>query len=197
MPVKRRLVLASASPRRRDLLERLGLSADVQPADVDESPLPGEAPDAYVRRLAVAKARARAAPGVVAVGADTTVVLDGMIVGKPRDIEEARAMLAALSGRSHHVFTAVAVILDGDRETVDIERSTVWFTPIDDNRLNWYTGTDEPYDKAGGYALQGAGSLFADRVDGSISNVIGLPLPLLDRLFTQLGLNLLDFRTQP
>ena len=193
----RRLVLASGSPRRREMLERLGLDATVHPAEVDESPLAGEEPEAYVRRLASAKARARAAPGTVTIGADTTVVLDGQIVGKPGDRAEARAMLGALSGRCHEVLTAVAVIADGTREAAGIERSTVALAPVDEARLGWYTSLEEPYDKAGGYALQGAGSLFADRVEGSISNVIGLPLPLLDRLFSQLGIDLLDFRRRP
>ena len=190
----RRLVLASGSPRRREMLERLGLDATVRPAEVDESPLAGEEPEAYVRRLASAKARARAAPGTVTIGADTTVVLDGQIVGKPGDRAEARAMLGALSGRCHEVLTAVAVIADGTREAAGVERSTVALAPVDEARVGWYTSLEEPYDKAGGYALQGAGSLFADRVEGSISNVIGLPLPLLDRLFSQLGIDLLDFR---
>ena len=193
----RRLVLVSGSPRRREMLQRLDLDAAVLPAQVDESPLPNESPDAYVRRLAVAKAWARAAPDTVAVGADTTVVLDGRIVGKPGNRAEARAMLAELSGRSHDVLTAVAVVVDGISEAVDIERSTVWFAPVSEARQEWYTGLDEPYDKAGGYALQGAGRLFADRVDGSISNVVGLPLPLLDRLFAQLGIDLLDFCGEP
>ena len=193
----RRLVLASGSPRRREMLERLGLDATVRPAEVDESPLAGEEPEAYVRRLASAKARARAAPGTVTIGADTTVVLDGQIVGKPRDRAEARAMLGALSGRCHEVLTAVAVIADGTREAAAVERSTVALAPVDEARVGWYTSLEEPYDKAGGYALQGAGSLFADRVEGSISNVIGLPLPLLDRLFSQLGIDLLDFRRRP
>ena len=192
-----KLVLASGSPRRRDMLERLGLDAVVRPAEVDERALAGETPEVYVRRLALAKARVQAEPGAVTVGADTTVVLDGRIIGKPQDTREARAMLDDLSGRSHDVVTAVAVIVDGAREAVDVERSTVWLEPIDDARLDWYTGIAEPYDKAGGYALQGAGSLFADRVEGSISNVIGLSLPLLDRLFSQLGLDLLSFRRQP
>ena len=190
----RRLVLASGSPRRREMLERLGLDATVRPAEVDESPLAGEEPEAYVRRLASAKARARAAPGTVTIGADTTVVLDGQIVGKPGDRAEARAMLGALSGRCHEVLTAVAVIADGTREAAGVERSTVALAPVDEARVGWYTSLEEPYDKAGGYALQGAGSLFADRVEGSISNVIGLPLPLLDRLFSQLDIDLLDFR---
>ena len=193
----RRLVLASGSPRRREMLERLGLDATVRPAEVDESPLAGEEPEAYVRRLASAKARARAAPGTVTIGADTTVVLDGQIVGKPGDRAEARAMLGALSGRCHEVLTAVAVIAGGTREAAGVERSTVALAPVDEARVGWYTSLEEPYDKAGGYALQGAGSLFADRVEGSISNVIGLPLPLLDRLFSQLGIDLLDFRRRP
>ena len=193
----RRLVLASGSPRRREVLERLGLDATVHPAEVDESPLAGEEPEAYVRRLASAKARARAAPGTVTIGADTTVVLDGQIVGKPGDRAAARAMLGALSGRCHEVLTAVAVIADGTREAAGVERSTVGLAPVDEARVGWYTSLEEPYDKAGGYALQGAGSLFADRVEGSISNVIGLPLPLLDRLFSQLGIDLLDFRRRP
>ena len=193
----RRLVLASGSPRRREMLERLGLDATVRPAEVDESPLAGEEPEAYVRRLASAKARARAAPGTVTIGADTTVVLDGQIVGKPGDRAAARAMLEALSGRCHEVLTAVAVIADGTREAAGVERSTVALAPVDEARVDWYTSLEEPYDKAGGYALQGAGSLFADRVEGSISNVIGLPLPLLDRLFSQLGIDLLDFRRRP
>ena len=174
----------------------LGLDITMQPAEVDESPLPGEAPEAYVRRLALAKARARAKPDTVTIGADTTVVMDGGIIGKPRDASEAREMLATLSGRSHDVLTAVAVILDATLEVVDVERSTVWFEPINQAHLKWYTSTDEPYDKAGGYALQGAGRLFADRVQGSVSNVIGLPLPLLDKLFAELELNLLDHQKQ-
>ena len=193
----RRLILASGSPRRREMLERLGLDATVRPAEVDESPLAGEEPEAYVRRLASAKARARAVPGTVTIGADTTVVLDGQIVGKPGDRAEARAMLGALSGRCHEVLTAVAVIADGTREAAAVERSTVALAPVGEARVGWYTSLEEPYDKAGGYALQGAGSLFADRVEGSISNVIGLPLPLLDRLFSQLGIDLLDFRRRP
>ena len=128
-------------------------------------------------------------------------MLDGAILGKPRDPQDGATMLRQLAGRSHEVITGLAVVAtadDGsDREAYGTERSTVTFDGLSDARIGWYANTAEPADKAGGYALQGAGALFADRVDGSVSNVIGLPLPLLDRLCRELDVDLLSFRSDP
>ncbi len=193
-----RLVLASASPRRRELLGRLDLAFSVEPAEIDESTRPGEVASDYVCRLARSKAAAMARPGTIVIGADTAVVLDGIILGKPTDPADNAAMLRQLAGRSHEVITGIAVMATADtgrdHETHGTERSTVTFDAVSDARIAWYTNSAEPADKAGGYALQGAGALFADRVDGSVSNVIGLPLPLLDRLCSELGVDLLSFR---
>ena len=193
-----RLVLASGSPRRRELLERLALDFGAEPADIDESTRPGETAPVYVARLAREKAAAVSRPGTVVLAADTSVVVDGEILGKPRDEADAAAMLQRLSGRSHTVVTGVCVRLhpdDGPATDADaVEATTVHVDAIEASRAAWYVGTDEPHDKAGAYALQGAAALFADRVEGSVSNVIGLPLPLVDRLFRQLGLDLLDHR---
>lgn len=192
------LVLASASPRRREILDRLALRYTIEPADIDETPLPGEEADAYVRRLATGKARAAARPGAVVIGADTAVVLDGEILGKPADRADATATLRRLAGRTHQVVTGVAVLAStADDETHGADATawtTVRFTDLTDERIDWYVATGEADDKAGSYALQEAAGLFADDVDGSVTNVIGLPLPLLDRLCTELGIDLLSFR---
>jgi septum formation protein len=193
-----RLVLASGSPRRRELLERLALDFTIEPADIDESTRPGEAAGDYVARLAHEKAAAVSRPGTVVLAADTSVVVDGEILGKPVDGTDASAMLDLLSGRSHTVVTGVSVRrhpADGPATGADaVEETTVHVDVIGPARAAWYVGTDEPHDKAGAYALQGAAALFADRVEGSVSNVIGLPLPLVDRLFRELGLDLLAYR---
>ncbi len=183
-----RIVLASGSPRRRQILTALGVDFDVRPADIDESVHPGEAPLDYVRRLAAGKARTVATeiPDRLVVAADTTVVIDGEILGKPAAVAEARAMARRLSGRTHQVHTGVAVAADG-AVLVDVETTAVTFSALADDLIEWYVATAEPYDKAGGYALQGAAAAFVERVDGNVANVIGLPVPLLLRLATAIG----------
>ena len=168
-----RLTLASASPRRRELLEQLGLPLDVRPAHTDESARPGEPPRAYVRRVAVEKARAVAGEAVLA--ADTAVVLGEEILGKPRDAADARRMLRALSGGLHEVLTAVCV-RRGATEHVAVVSAQVRLDPLTDAQIDWYVATGEPMDKAGAYAIQGLAGAFVRELRGSVSNVIGLPL---------------------
>jgi len=169
----------------------------VEPADVDESVRPGEAASDYVIRVATDKATAVHRPGTVAVAADTSVVLRGEILGKPTDPGHVAEMLTRLSGTVHEVVTGVVVAItaaDGAmRISADIENTTVRFAQIRPDRIAWYSSLAEPLDKAGAYGMQGAGSLFADRIEGSVTNVIGLPIQLVDRLFTELGLDLLSF----
>ncbi|MBF5041450.1 septum formation inhibitor Maf [Aggregicoccus sp. 17bor-14] len=186
-----RLVLASASPRRRELLAQLGLLFEVCAADIDETPHPGEPPEAYVQRLAREKARAVAAhrPGQWVLAADTTVVLDGDILGKPLDAAEARTMLARLSGRTHSVFTGVALAGPGaPAET--LVRTEVTFRPLGAEEIAWYVGTGEPLDKAGSYAVQGKGGFLVQALAGSPTNVIGLPLGETLALLARAGLAL-------
>lgn len=166
-----RLVLASASPRRAELLGRLGLDFEVRPAEIDESVLVGESAVAYVGRLSAAKAAAVARPGELVIGADTIVALDGEIFGKPTDHADATRMLERLSGSSHHVHTGVTV---GARSFV--VSTAVRFAQLSAAEIAWYVGTGEPFGKAGAYAVQGAGGAFVQSIDGSFSNVIGLPL---------------------
>jgi septum formation protein len=173
------LVLASGSPRRSELLARLGVPFDVVPADVDETPLTGERPLELVRRLAVAKAAAVDGDPVLA--ADTTVEVDGEILGKPVDADDARRMLARLSGRSHRVHTGVAVRRGGQVE-VEVCTTIVTFVPLTGASIDWYLSTGEPFDKAGAYAVQGAGGVFVETIQGSVSNVVGLPLATVARL---------------
>jgi septum formation protein len=174
-----RLVLASASPRRAELLRAAGIPFSVRAADVDESCRPAESPDAYVTRLARAKAEAVGlAPDAVVLGADTTVVVDGECLGKPRDDEEARAMLRRLSGRAHDVLTGIALVHPGGA-IVDRASTRVIFQRLDEDELAWYVGTGEPRDKAGAYGIQGAASRFIVGIEGSYSNVVGLPVELV------------------
>lgn len=186
-----RVVLASASPRRRDLLGRLGIVPLVRPADVDETPRPGEAPGDLVVRLARAKALAVVAePDDLVVGADTVVTLGTRVLGKPDDRAEAATMLASLSGRDHRVVTGVAV-RRGDVVHADVEATRVAFRRLDDREIAWYLATGEADDKAGAYALQGAGAVLVRELQGSDTNVIGLPLTLLVALGRRLGVDLL------
>lgn len=178
------LTLASRSPRRRELLEQLGLTLELKPADADEAPLPAEPPGDYVRRLAREKARAVAGETVLA--ADTTVVVDGIILGKPSDAEDARRMLRALSGRTHEVMTGVCVARAG-REAVLAVTTEVRFAPLGEELIAWYVATGEPLDKAGAYAVQGAGGVFVEEIRGSVSNVVGLPLAETVTLLARLG----------
>lgn len=185
------IVLASGSPRRRELLAQLGLQLTIAVPDVDESPLAGEAPIPYVHRLAVAKAHAvTAGPRMTVIAADTTVDLDGEILAKPVDADDARGMLRRLSGVTHQVHTGVALRL-GERTVAETVTTTVTFAPLSDAAIDWYVGTGEPLDKAGAYAVQGAGGAFVERVDGSVSNVVGLPLHAVVRLAAALGVTLL------
>ena len=192
-----RLILASASPRRRSLLSGIGLEAEVRPADIDETPVPGESPEALVRRLAAEKTRVGARPGEVVLAADTVVAVDGEILGKPVDDGEAKAMLRRLAERSHAVSTGVAVLdVDRDRQLSGVETTVVWIGPLSDTEIEWYVGTGEPDDKAGAYAIQGLGSLFVERIDGNYSNVVGLPIPLTYRLLRRAGFDVLPPRRE-
>ena len=179
------LVLASQSPRRRELLALLGVPFRVQPAAVDETPRAGEAPDAYVARTAADKARAVSAPAVLA--ADTAVVLDERILGKPRDREDAGAMLGRLSGREHSVLTAV-VLRCGEAVQAVTVRTAVTFDRLDAARIDAYLATDEPWDKAGAYGIQGLAGAFVRSLSGSYSNVVGLPLVETRELLLAAGL---------
>ncbi|MDN3552750.1 Maf family protein [Halomonas almeriensis] len=170
------LRLASASPRRRELLADIGVAVDVCPADLDETPHPDEAPQDYVLRLAREKANAGHVDDTLpTLGADTVVVLDGQVLGKPRDGEHARRMLAELAGRRHQVMTAVAVHGPvGLVTTCVVSRVTLRDIASDEITAYWHTG--EPVDKAGGYAIQGLGGVFVQHLEGSHSAVVGLPL---------------------
>lgn len=172
-----RLILASASPRRSDLLRAAGFGFDVQPVDVDETPLEGEAPSDYVLRLAVLKARASVCrdPEDVVIAADTTVAIDGRILAKPLDVADARSMLVTLSGREHSVLTGVAV-RRGERVLSSVELSRVRFVALTAAEIEWYAASGEPADKAGAYAVQGLASRFVEGIYGSYSNVVGLPV---------------------
>lgn len=182
-------MLASASPRRADLLTAAGFAFDTVPADVDERVLPGERPDDHVRRLALSKASAVAhlypQRGVVA--ADTVVVIEELILGKPENDEAAAAMLRRLSGRSHEVLTGLCVCY-ASRMRQAVERSTVTFATLRDDEILAYVATGEPRDKAGAYAIQGIASRFVVEVEGSYSNVMGLPVSTLYGLLRELGL---------
>ena len=190
-----RLVLASGSPRRKELLEAMGVIFEVRPAEVDESLLPEENPRDHVLRLARDKSKTRALPGELVLAADTIVVIDGDILGKPSGTEDARSMLRRLAGRTHSVYTGVA-LTDGNRVvTVEgLERSEVEIGRIDDEEIAWYVGTTEPLDKAGSYAIQGLGALFVTAITGNYTNVVGLPLPTTQSLFRNLGYDLRQYR---
>ncbi|WP_116368557.1 Maf family protein [Parahaliea mediterranea] len=184
------LVLASASPRRRELLAQIGVQCRVQPADINETPLPGEAPDDYVRRMAQEKAQAVAAAlpaGVVVLAADTTVVIDDDVLGKPVDRFDALAMLARLGGRTHQVLSAVCLRAGERCETV-VVTTEVTFASLDRELCEAYLATDEPWDKAGAYGIQGLGAVLVERINGSYSNVVGLPLAETWRLLRGFGI---------
>jgi len=189
------IVLASASTRRAEILTALGLSYVVRPSHVDETRHPGEPAALLVERLARAKALAVApARGELALAADTEVVVDGDVFGKPADRAHAATMLRRLAGREHEVVTGVAW-LDGGAQAFasGVERTTVRFAPMSEQEIEWYAATDEPLDKAGGYAIQGRGALFVEGVEGNYANVVGLPVPLAMRLLRELGHDLLDW----
>lgn len=182
------IVLASGSPRRAALLRSIGLEFRVVVPDVDESRHPDEEPDQYVERVARLKVAAVEAPDAVVIGADTTVVHDGRVLGKPSHPAEARATLARLSGDIHAVFTGVAVSSNGETDSM-VERSIVRMTVMTDDEINRYVAGGEPIDKAGSYALQGIGAMFVESVEGSPSNVVGLPLHVAARLLRAHGID--------
>ncbi len=184
-----RIVLASASPRRRELLEAAGWRVEVDVANVPERRRRGETPEQHVRRLARAKAvavAARRAPDESVLGADTEVVVDGAVLGKPASEAAARAMLRRLQGRRHDVLTGVC-LRRGARERTRVVRTAVWFAPLSAAEIRTYAATDEPRDKAGAYAIQGLAARFIPRIQGSYSNVVGLPLSAVWELWRTLG----------
>jgi septum formation protein len=197
----RRLWLASASPRRAQLLASIGAHASLlPPPDLDEQPLTGETPLAYVTRLAAAKARVgwNGLPAcqhaqAAVLGADTAVVLDERILGKPSDQAEARVMLADLSGREHRVLSAVTLIT-ADGEYSDVSDTLVRFANLSTDDIDRYVASGEPMDKAGSYAVQGFAAVFVERISGSYSGVVGLPLAETGRLLRQAGVGIWQAR---
>jgi len=188
-----RLILASASPRRAELLRAAGYAFEAHPVDIDESQQPGESPPAYVERLAQEKAMHALAelPDVVKAGhylmlaADTAVVVGDVILGKPRDEDDGARMLRLLSGRTHQVITGVC-LRTADKTLSHVETSGVTFATLSEDQIAWYVGSGEGRDKAGGYAIQGLASRFIPRIDGSYSNVVGLPIAAVDDLIHRL-----------
>ncbi|MBD9396348.1 Maf family protein [Pseudomonas sp. PDM11] len=185
------LYLASASPRRRELLAQIGVPFTTHVVPIDEAAQPGEAPAAYVERLARAKAHAALDTlndrDAVVLGSDTAVVLDGRILGKPVDREDALATLAALSGREHQVLTSVALVSD-NRAEARVVTSTVRFKPLDRTQIEAYWATGEPRDKAGSYGIQGLAAVFVSQMQGSYSAVVGLPLCETAELLAQFAI---------
>lgn len=194
-----KLVLASSSPRRRDMFDRLGLRYQSVPPEVDESRLPDEPPAAYVERVARAKAEAVAGSGRVTVAADTVVVQSGHILGKPAHPEEARAMLRRLQGERHDVFTGVAVtVFDRAPVTISaVDITEVTMLPMTADEIAGYVESGEPMDKAGAYALQGRGGLYVAGLRGSPFTVIGLPIHLLPRMLGRVGADFEKFIEHP
>jgi len=188
------IFLASQSPRRCELLEQIGMTYEQVPANIDEEPLGGESPDVYVLRMALEKARAAATrldqKQAPVLGADTAVVIDGEILGKPSDQEHGAQMLRRLSSNTHQVMSAVAIV-GGDRELTEISVTEVSFRALSDDEIAAYWATGEPADKAGGYGIQGLAAMFIDRIQGSYSGVMGLPLFETTRLLNNFGYSLL------
>ena len=184
-----RVVLASQSPRRRQLLELIGIPHEVRPADIDESLVVGELPERYVERLAREKSEVVAATenDALVIGADTTVVIDEIILAKPNDVIDAEEMIRRLSGRSHTVMTAVAASYRG-RTVSAVEVVDVTFRPLDDDEIRRYVATGEPMDKAGAYGIQGYGATIVRRIDGDYFAVMGLSLVRLVSLMNELGI---------
>jgi septum formation protein len=176
-----RLVLASGSPRRRELLSFLAIPFDIRPADLDETPHVGEQAEPYVGRLSVEKALAVAQPGELVLAADTTVALHGEILGKPTDRDDAIRMLTMLSGRRHQVHTGLA-LADGNTGQVlhaHVDTADVVMSATNLALIEWYVDTGEPLDKAGAYGVQGIGSVLVERVEGNVQTVIGLPMTIV------------------
>jgi septum formation protein len=182
-------VLASASPRRAELLGNAGFTFSIEPADVDETPADGERPEEYVRRIAREKALKVSAAhpnGTLVLGADTTVVVNGVILGKPQDDEDAARMLQSLSGVVHEVLTGVALVSAGGVEEA-LQRTRVRLLPLSSEEIAWYIATGEPAGKAGAYAIQGRAARFVDWIEGSWSNVVGLPVATVYQMLKRAG----------
>ena len=191
MPAREpRIILASASPRRAELLSQIGVEFELAPSPVEERPHPDEAPPDYITRIARAKviAVARHRESGLVIGADTVVVLDGRLIGKPEDRADAQDLLRQLSGRWHAVMTGVALYdVETRHEVADYDKTLVKFGQLTDREIEWYVNTGEPMDKAGAYGIQGLGGLFVDEIAGNYYNVVGLPIPLVYRLARRLG----------
>ena len=188
-----RLVLASASPRRKDLLAELGLPFDVRPTDVDETPRRGESPEALVARLAASKADAgarAAGPDAIVLGADTVVAIDDDVLGKPADAAHAAEMLRCLAGQAHRVLTGVAVAVARTPIAVEVVTTYVAFRSLTADEIAAYVATGEPLDKAGAYGIQGQGGALVASIEGPYDNVVGLPLERVRRLLTTAGIDL-------
>lgn len=188
------IILASASPRRRELLQQIGLSFQVAPAHVDERVLAGEQPEMYATRVALDKARAAAkkfSSGII-IAADTVVAIDSVILGKPADAADAERMLSMLSGKMHRVITGLAVMDAGRGKMLTrTARTKVWFRNLSREEIASYVLTGEPLDKAGAYGIQGKGALLTERIDGCYFNVVGLPLVLLNEMLKEFEVRLL------
>ncbi|MBL8191116.1 MAG: septum formation inhibitor Maf [Acidobacteria bacterium] len=188
---KYHFVLASGSPRRAELLRAAGFEFAIRVADVDESVLPNEAPHDYVARLSREKALAVAAEGEIVLGADTTVVVLNEIIGKPENDEDAARMLRMLSGQWHDVLTGVSVVRNHQvRSEVAVTR--VKFAELSEDEIGWYVASGEPMDKAGAYGIQGYASRFVERIEGSYSNVVGLPVQMVYQMIADFGLRIAD-----
>jgi septum formation protein len=188
--IPNRIILASASPRRVELLKLAGLTFDVIPAGIDETALPQEEPSQHVRRLAAEKALcvAEGQPDCLVIGADTIVFIDGEILGKPASREDARKMVATLSGRAHEVYTGFCMAnMNRGTRIIEVVRTTVIFREIAPDEIAWYVGTPEPHDKAGAYAAQGMSASFVREIHGSYTNVIGLPLAEVIEKLKEIG----------
>lgn len=186
-----KLILASASLRRAEILRDAGIAFSSMPADVDETPLPAESAQEHVQRLAAAKADMAAAHSIgpaIVIGADTVVTIDDHVIGKPRSIEDARRTLTQLAGRVHAVLTGVTLIRLPDAERVHfVEATQVHFAPLSADEISRYLATDEPYDKAGAYAIQGRAGRYIPRIEGCYFNVVGLPLARVTQELKALG----------
>lgn len=192
--MKRKLILASASPRRKELLNNLGLDFEVCPADIDESVLPDEDVAAYPLRIAMKKALEVAAEkkDAVVLAADTAVIVDDEILGKPKSEAEAKTMLKKLSGREHVVITGIGLVDTGSGRTLSCaEQTIVYFHPLKETEIDAYLASGEPMDKAGAYGIQGLGALLIRRLEGDYFNVMGLPISKLYRLLQNLDADIL------
>ena len=195
MTLKSKLILASSSPRRAEILRKAGFDFDIVPAHADESRRPNEAATAYVRRLAEGKARTAArqlakdaaSDSTFIIGADTVVVIDGEILGKPSSVANAREMLRRLSGKTHDVYTGLAVLQRNGAAHTAVEKTRVTFEPLSEEEVEDYIASGEPFDKAGAYAIQGRGGKFISRIEGCYFNVMGLPLARLYAMLRDLN----------